>query len=71
MKTSASKLSLTNSYCFSVIALSKLFSLNDPRVAQIMVRGDMIMPTSDRILTRSRARQSKSSHRVDPVLLLN
>jgi ribosomal protein L12E/L44/L45/RPP1/RPP2 len=46
----------------SVIALSKLYSLNDPRVAQTMVRGDMIIPTSDRILTRSRAKQSNAQH---------
>lgn len=42
----------------SVIALSKIYSLNDPRVAQTMVKGDLIMPTSDRIMTRSRAKQS-------------
>lgn len=42
----------------SVIALSKLYSLNDARLAQTMVKGDMIMPTSDRIMTRSRAKQS-------------
>ncbi|KAI0396710.1 ARM repeat-containing protein [Xylariaceae sp. FL0594] len=44
----------------NVIALSKLYTLNDPRVAQTMVKGDMIIPTSDRIMTRSRARQSIS-----------
>ncbi|KAL7629002.1 hypothetical protein AAE478_000520 [Parahypoxylon ruwenzoriense] len=38
----------------NVIALSKLYSLNDARVAQTMVRGDLIIPTSDRIMTRSR-----------------
>ncbi|CAJ2502053.1 Uu.00g049060.m01.CDS01 [Anthostomella pinea] len=37
----------------NVIALSKIYSLNDPRVAQTMVKGDMIMPASDRIMTRS------------------
>lgn len=50
---------ITANPVFSVIALSKLFSLNDARVAQTMVRGDLIVPTSDRIMTRSRARQSK------------
>jgi importin-9 len=43
----------------SIIALSKLYTLNDDRLAQIMVKGDLIMPTSDRIMTRSRARASK------------
>ena len=42
----------------SVIALSKIYSLNDPRVAQTMVRGELIIPTSDRIMTRSRAKQN-------------
>ncbi|KAI0175843.1 ARM repeat-containing protein [Hypoxylon sp. FL1284] len=40
----------------NVIALSKLYSLNDPRVIQTMVNGDLIMPASDRIMTRSRAK---------------
>lgn len=44
----------------SVIALSKLFELNDPRVTQTQVKGDMIIPASDRIMTRSRAKQSAS-----------
>src|SRR2546421_7144470 len=43
----------------SVIALSKLFSLNDPRLAQTMVNGDRIMSASDRIVTRSQTKQSK------------
>jgi hypothetical protein len=43
----------------SVIALSKLFSLNDPRISQIMVKGDLIVAQDDgRIKTRSRAKQS-------------
>ena len=44
----------------SVIALSKLYNLSDPRLAQIMVHGDLIVPTSDRIMTRSKAKQSTS-----------
>lgn len=50
----------------SVIALSKLYSLNDARLAQTMVKGDMIMPTSDRIMTRSRAKQSMFDHDPSP-----
>ncbi|GAP92317.1 putative importin-beta domain-containing protein [Rosellinia necatrix] len=53
----------------NVIALSKLYSLNDPRVAQTMVRGDMIMPTSDRIVTRSRAKQNPDQYTIIPAPL--
>lgn len=43
----------------SVIALSKLYSLNDPRLAQISVKGDLVINTSDGLIkTRSRAKQS-------------
>lgn len=43
----------------NVIALSKLYSLNDPRLAQIMVKGDLLPGNSDgKILTRSRAKAS-------------
>lgn len=47
----------------SVIALSKLYSLNDPRLAQTQVKGDLIpnTATEGRIMTRSRAKQSSSS----------
>ena len=45
----------------SVIALSKLYSLNDARLAQIQVKGELIIPTSDRIMTRSRTKQSKQT----------
>ena len=45
----------------SVIALSKLYSLNDARLAQISVKGDLIINADDgRIKTRSRAKQSMS-----------
>ncbi|KAI0515320.1 armadillo-type protein [Xylaria bambusicola] len=53
----------------NVIALSKLYSLNDPRVAQTMVRGDMIMPASDRIVTRSRAKQNPDQYTIIPAPL--
>jgi hypothetical protein len=42
----------------SVIALSKIFALNDPRVIQTMVKGDLIIPESNRIMTRSAAKKS-------------
>ncbi|KAI1381856.1 ARM repeat-containing protein [Hypoxylon crocopeplum] len=53
----------------NVIALSKLFSLNDPRVVQTLVKGDMIMPTSDRIVTRSRSRENPDQYTVIPAPL--
>lgn len=42
----------------SVIALSQLYRLQDPRLSQIMVKGDLIVPESNRIMTRSKAKQS-------------
>lgn len=44
----------------SVIALSKLYDLGDARLAQIQVKGDLIVnpATQGRIMTRSRARNS-------------
>lgn len=44
---------------YSVIALSKLYDLKDPRLQNIQVKGDLIPNTDGRIMTRSRARQSK------------
>jgi hypothetical protein len=44
----------------SVIALSKLYDLKDPRLAQVQVQGDLIPNTDGRIMTRSRAKASKS-----------
>ena len=38
------------------IALSKIYSLHDPRVASIMVKGDLIVVETGRIKTRSQAR---------------
>ncbi|KAI9832232.1 MAG: hypothetical protein M1826_002236 [Phylliscum demangeonii] len=42
----------------NVIALSKLYALNDARLATTMVKGDLIIPVSNRIMTRSRAKQT-------------
>ncbi|KAF5657204.1 importin [Fusarium heterosporum] len=43
----------------NVIALSKLYSLNDPRLAQTQVKGDLIVGNDDGLIkTRSRAKQS-------------
>ncbi|RFU75910.1 hypothetical protein TARUN_6372 [Trichoderma arundinaceum] len=46
----------------NVIALSKLYSLNDPRLAQTSVKGDLIVGADDGMIkTRSRAKKSTSS----------
>lgn len=49
----------TNLCLYSVIALSKLFALNDARLAQVQVKGDLIDEDDGLIKTRSRARMSK------------
>lgn len=48
--------------CNSVVALSKLYELNDSRLAEIHVKGDLIVPKSDRIMTRSRAKQNPDQY---------
>lgn len=42
----------------NVTALTKLYQLHEPRLEQVLVKGDLIMPTSNRIMTRSKARQN-------------
>lgn len=49
----------------NVIALSKLYDLKDPRLAQVHVKGDLIPNQDGRIMTRSRAKTS-SCHPVTP-----
>jgi hypothetical protein len=46
----------------SVVALSKLYDLNDPRIAEIQVKGDLIVPKSDRIMTRSRTKETPDQY---------
>lgn len=53
----------------NVIALSKLYSLNDARVAQTMVKGDLIVSNSDQIMTRSRAKQNPDQYTIIPASL--
>lgn len=48
----------------SVAALSKLYDLNDPRIAEIQVKGDLIVPKSDRIMTRSRAKETPDTYTI-------
>lgn len=40
----------------NITALAHLYSLGDPRLAAITVKGDLIIPSSDRVVTRSRAK---------------
>ncbi|KAM3424672.1 hypothetical protein BST61_g6659 [Cercospora zeina] len=53
----------------NIVALSKLYELNDPRLAEVQVKGDMIVPKSDRIMTRSRARQQPDQFTIIPAQL--
>ncbi|KAI1394004.1 ARM repeat-containing protein [Hypoxylon trugodes] len=53
----------------NVIALSKLYTLNDPRVTQTLVLGDLITPASEVIMTRSRARQTPDQWSIIPAPL--
>jgi hypothetical protein len=53
----------------NVIALSKIYSLDDARVAQTMVKGDQIVGDSDRIMTRSRARLNPTKYTSVPASL--
>ncbi|KAJ8060212.1 hypothetical protein OCU04_010555 [Sclerotinia nivalis] len=53
----------------NVIALSKIFSLNDQRVAQTTVKGDLIIPTSNRIMTRSKAKLNPDQYTIIPASL--
>ncbi|KAF2094601.1 ARM repeat-containing protein [Rhizodiscina lignyota] len=52
----------------NVIALSKLYDLHDPRLAQVMVKGDLIINPSltGRIMTRSRAREHPDQYTTVP-----
>lgn len=46
----------------NVLALCRLYHLQDPRLAQTMVQGDLIIPETTRILTRSRARENPDQY---------
>ncbi|KAH7016824.1 armadillo-type protein [Ilyonectria destructans] len=54
----------------NVIALSKLYSLNDPRLAQTSVKGDLIVTADDGLIkTRSRAKQNPDQYTIIPASL--
>lgn len=46
----------------NIIALSKLYNLEDPRIAQVQVKGDLIIQDTGRIKTRSQARQNPDQY---------
>ncbi|KAI4687617.1 uncharacterized protein J4E88_003208 [Alternaria novae-zelandiae] len=53
----------------NVIALSKLYDLKDPRLAQVQVQGDLIPNTDGRIMTRSRAKANPDKYTIVPAPL--
>ena len=53
----------------SVAALCKLYDLNDQRLFELQVKGDLIVPESDRIITRSRAKQTPDEYTMIPAQL--
>ncbi|KAF2667312.1 ARM repeat-containing protein [Microthyrium microscopicum] len=53
----------------NVLALTKLYELEDPRLSHIQVKGDLIVPVSDRIMTRSRAKLQPDEFTVVPANL--
>ncbi|CAG8583002.1 8092_t:CDS:10, partial [Paraglomus brasilianum] len=50
----------------SAIALTKLFLSGDPRVLNVQVQGDLIVTNTNRIMTRSRARQNPDQYTIVP-----
>ncbi|KAF8461363.1 armadillo-type protein [Kalaharituber pfeilii] len=53
----------------NVIALSRLYALDDPRLRSIIVQGDMIVGKSNRIITRSQAKSNPQQYTQIPVPL--
>ncbi|PGH11722.1 hypothetical protein AJ80_06983 [Polytolypa hystricis UAMH7299] len=53
----------------NVIALTKLYELDDPRLAQVQVKGDLIIQDTGRIKTRSQARLNPDTYTIIPAPL--
>jgi hypothetical protein len=53
----------------NAMALCRLFTLEDPRLSNIIVPGDLVITTSTRIMTRSRAKQTPDTYTMIPVPL--
>lgn len=50
----------------NTIALANLYNLEDPRLAQVQVKGDLIIQDTGRIKTRSQARKNPDQYTVVP-----
>ncbi|KAK4999829.1 hypothetical protein LTR66_001213 [Elasticomyces elasticus] len=53
----------------NVSALANIYNLNHPHLAQLFIKGDLIVPASHRIMTRSRARQNPDQYTIVPAPL--
>lgn len=53
----------------NVMALCRLYTLEDSRLGQIIVPGDLVIPASTRIMTRSRAKQTPDQYTMIPAPL--
>lgn len=53
----------------NIFALSKLYNLEDPRLAQVQVKGDLIIQDTGRIKTRSQARANPDRYTTVPAPL--
>lgn len=53
----------------NVIALAKLYELEDPRVSQVQVKGDLIVQDTGRIKTRSQSRNDPDQFTIVPATL--
>ncbi|EEQ35152.1 KapG [Microsporum canis CBS 113480] len=53
----------------NVIALSKLYQLDDPRIAEIQVKGELIIQDTGRIKTRSQSRKNPDRYTIIPAPL--
>ncbi|KAG0243915.1 armadillo-type protein [Mortierella sp. GBAus27b] len=51
----------------STVALTKIFTSGDARIAAVQVQGDLIVPQSSRIVTRSRARSAPDQFTITTV----
>lgn len=53
----------------NIIALAQLYNLDDPRLSQVQVRGDLIIQDTGRIKTRSQARTNPDQYTMVPAPL--
>ncbi|EEH18389.2 hypothetical protein PABG_00952 [Paracoccidioides brasiliensis Pb03] len=53
----------------NVVALAKIYQLDDPRVAQVQVKGDLIIQDTGRIKTRSQSRRDPDQYTIVPAPL--